>query len=288
MSILSLQEPDASASDVGFDAYLGAARGRFLGDGHRRVNLELSDLVATDAATAEGVARVMYPRDWSLKAGVSREAHLSTADAFRVAGAVRSALAASAMTWLSEYGYERLLTVRAGARPFTELNAVPVRTQVDRVGPDAVRLSHSVGTLKVESEWTRSEPPTFADDRWQAGNATDVRLVNDSRVSCTYERRSSALSSVSFLEVMMLTAQMSQVALYQGDADRRAQSGNMWLRRAGFLRHTPTPQRLAGVELDVVNRRDLIVGGRAVQTVDVVAEDVFGIQVTASLATGTS
>ncbi|MFJ4295643.1 AvrD family protein [Curtobacterium sp. NPDC089689] len=288
MSMLSSPKPEAAASDVGFDAHLGAAHGRFLGDGHRRVRLELMDLVATDDATAEGVARVAYPRDWSLKAGVAREAHLSTADAIRVAGAVRSALVASPMTWLGEYGYERSLGVRAGARPFTELDAVPVRTRVDRTGPDTVRLSHSVGSLKVESEWTRSKPPTFADDGWRAGNATGVRLLTDSRVSCTYERKSSTLSSVSFLEVMMLTAQMSQVALYQGDADRRAQSGNMWMRRAGFLRHTPTPQRLAGVDLNVVNRRELIVGGRTVQTADVVAEDVFGVQVTASLATGTS
>lgn len=282
----SLPVPEPAASDVGFDAFLGTARDRFLGDGHRRVSLEMLDLVTTADAAADGVARVIYPLDWSLKAGAAREAHLSTVDAIRIAGAVRSALAADRMSWLGEYGYERSLIVRAGARPFTDLNSVPIRTAVERPAPDTVRLLHSVGSLKVQSEWTRSRPPTLADDDWRTGEATRVQLATDSRVSCTYERRTSVLSSVSFLEVMMLTAQMSQVALYQGDAERRARSGNMWMRRAAFHRHTPTPRRVAVVELELLNRRELTVGGRVVGTADVVANDVFGVQVTASLATG--
>jgi hypothetical protein len=286
MSLLSLPISEALAPDDGFDALLGSARDRFLGDGHRRVSLDVVELVAVDDETVAGMARVIYPHDWSLKGGVSREAHLSTVDAIRVAGAVRSALTTTAMTWLGEYGYERSLSVRAGARPFTGLGAVPVRTTVDRPDADIVRLVHSVGSLKVESEWTRAEPPTLADDDWQAGIATNVRLMTDSRVNCTYERKTATLSTVSFLEVMMLTAQMSQVALYQGDAERRARSGNMWMRRAGFVRHTPTPQRVAAIELQLLNRRELTVGGRAVGTADVLAEDVFGVQVTASLATG--
>lgn len=282
----SLPKPEVPASAAGFDAFLGASRDRFLGDGHRRVSLEMVDLVTTNDATAEGMARLAYPLDWSLKAGTAREAHLSTVDAIRVAGVVRSALTAGSMSWLGDYGHERSLSVRAGARPFTELDAVPVRTAVERTDSDTVRLIHNVGSLKVESEWTRSEPPTVADDDWRAGNATQVRLVTESRVSCAYERNTSGLSTVSFLEVMMLTAQMSQVALYQGDADQRARSGNMWMRRAAFVRHTPTPRRLAAVELELLNRRDLTVGDRVVSTADVVADDVFGVQVNASLAIG--
>lgn len=286
MTTLSLPEQDAAASDVGFDAFLGAAHNRFLGDGHRRVTLELTDLAAVGSTAAESVARVRYPHDWSLKAGGSREAHLSTVDAIRVAAAMRSALAAGPMQWLSEYDYERSLTVRAGAKPFTELDVVPVRTMVERPDLETVRLVHQVGSLRVETDWTRAEAPTLVDSSWQAGNATRVVLADDCSVSCFYERKVTTPAAVSFLEVMLLTAQMSQVALYQGDPIRRAHSGNMWMRRAQFLRNRWTADLSQRVAARLDNQRDLTVGGRRFSTAEVRADDMFGVQVTASLASG--
>lgn len=286
MTTLSLPRQDTTASDVGFDAFLGAARNRFLGNGHRRVTLELIDLQAVSSTAAESAARVIYPHDWSLKAGESREAHLSTVDAIRVAEEMRSALAAGPMQWLSEYEHERSLTVRAGAKPFTELDVVPVRTMVERPDLEIVRLVHQVGSLRVETDWTRAEPPTLVDSSWQAGNATRVVLADDFSVSCFYERKATTPAAVSFLEVLLLTAQMSQVALYQGDPIRRAQSGNMWMRRAHFLRNRWTTDVSQRVSARLDSQRDLTVGGRRFSTAEVRADDIFGVQVTASLASG--
>lgn len=286
MPSLSTTESPRLTSSTGFDSFLGAARDRYLGDGHRRVGLRMGQLHVTDHHTVEGAAHVTYPLDWSLKAGVAREPHLSTVDAMRVAEAVHTSLLSHQMPWLKLYGYERSLTVRAGARPCTALDSVPITSVVSRPDPTTVRLKHVIGTLKVEAEWIRSEPPTVTDHDWRTGRVSDVRLETDSRVSCFYERKNATLSSVSFLEMMTLAAQMSQVALYRGHSEQRAQSGNMWMRRAGFVRHTPTPRRVAVVELELRNRREMTVGDRAVSTADVIAEDLFGVQVTASLATG--
>lgn len=286
MSMPVAPDVHTSARDTGFDAYLGDARNRYLGEGFRRVETHLSDLVAVDEHTVRSIARVAYPQNWSLKGGVARAPHLSTVDAIRVANDVRLSLMRQQLPWLGDYGYERSLTVRAGARPCTDLDAVPVESEISQPDADTVRLRHTIGTLKVDAEWTRMDQPLLIDDAWGAGSATNVRLTTDARVSCFYERRTASLSVVSFLEVMMLAAQMSQVALYEGDAERRARSGNMWMRRAGFIRHTPTPQRSASVGLELRNRREIAVGGHPVDTADVVADDMFGVQVTASLATG--
>jgi hypothetical protein len=285
MTLLSSHQTDHAAAG-GFDAFLGAGRDRFLGDGHRRVGLALLDLIAVGDTASASTARVTYPDDWSLKAGGSREAHLSTVDAIRVAEEVRSALASGPMPWLKAFGHERSLTVRAGAEPFTALEAVPVQTSVARPDVHTVRLLHRVGSLKVESEWVRSEAQTPSGSGWRAGRVTQIALAANSNVSCFYEREASTLTPMSFLEILLLTAQMSQVALYEGDPGRRDQSGNMWMRRAQFLRTRSSDDRVQQISTRLENRRVLSVSGRQFTTVDVRADDIFGVQVTASLASG--
>jgi hypothetical protein len=285
MTLITGPRTEVAPSGAGFDSFLGAAQERYLGEGHRRVGLYLSDLKPAEDLSYGGIAQVTYPSDWSLKAGITRDAHLSTVDAIRIANAAHTALQSGQLPWLAEYGFERSLTVRAGARPWDGLDMVPVRSVIHQESA-TVRAQHTVGSLKVETEWVRSVPATEASGAWEAGVVRGVRLKDSSHVTCRYERTSPATTPVSFLETMLLAAQMAQVALYQGDVTRRAQSGNMWMRRAGFVRHAHPIQQTAQIELTVLNQRDLIVGGRRVGTADVLAEDVFGVQVTASLATG--
>lgn len=126
--------PRFPTSDNGFDAFLGAAQDRYLGNGHARVVTNVNDLVCEDGlegygkqfpARFVGAARVGYPRDWSTKSGVAREPHLSTVDAIQIADecAVRIARHIPAITNL---GMQHFLTVRAGARPWEDLALVPI------------------------------------------------------------------------------------------------------------------------------------------------------------------
>ncbi|WIB00318.1 AvrD family protein [Curtobacterium sp. MCBA15_012] len=268
----------------GFDAYLGAAHNRYLGSGHRRVALQMSEPAQERALEFTCTARMTYPEDWSQKAGVERTPHLSTVDAIRIAGKVRASLTRHGS--FAEFADERSLTVRAGARPWEQLGAVPVHTAV-ALDPehDELVLQHSVGTLKVESRLARASDVPIVDEGWAPGEASDIRFDADRRVQCTYDRRATEPSLMSFLEAMMLAAQMSQVALYGGDPKARDRSGNMWMRRARFVRHTARPQSASVVDLQLQNRRNVMVGGRAIDTADVLADDVFGVQVSASLAT---
>lgn len=279
--------PSASPSDTGFDTYLGAARHRYLGEGHRRVTTDVSPLHRIDDAAFEGTAHIAYPVDWSQKAGADRSPHLSTVDAIRVAGRIHASLVASGSSLLARFPFERALHVRAGARPWEALDDVPIRTELVALPNTAgVRLEHRIGSLKVESEWVESAQPHVVDEQWEAGQASNISLNGEAQVHCVYQRRNPHVSLMSFLEAMMLTAQMSQVALYGGDASRRDQSGNMWMRRASFVRHVANVRRAAPTSVTLHDRRSVTIEGRSIDLAEVHAANVFGIQVTASLASG--
>jgi hypothetical protein len=286
MSVLLPSTATSDSSTSGFDALLGAARDRYLGDGHRRVALSMSDLLPVDASTFSASASISYPKDWSTKAGQERSPHLSTVDALRIVGVVMNSPVMAAHL-ANGYTLERSLTIRAGARPWEDLARVPISTSLrEAADRSALLVQHTIGSLRVDSEWVPSaDRPTVA-DTWEAGTASEIQLLAGSRVRCTYERRTPAPEIISLLEAMMLTAQMSQVALYQGDAERRNRSGNMWMRRAGFVRDVRQWRRTAPVEVELLNERQLLVGGQTIRTAEVLARDVFGVQVTASLATG--
>lgn len=273
-----------TSTDHGFDALLGSADDRYLGEGHRRVGLTLGMLNQISNSEFSTTAQLTYPPDWSTKAGASRTAHLSTVDAIRIAGHLHRSLALQ-VPMLAQFSAERSLTVRAGSRPWEALDDVPVQTEVLQTERDgAVRLQHKIGSLKVLSDWEKPGQALPTADAWAAGQVSGVRLLPDDRVECVYERTTERDASMPFLEAMMLTAQMAQVALYSGDAARRDASGNMWMRRAQFVRRQWSSDRMQLIVARLENRRELTVGGRQIGTADVHADNVFGIQVNASLA----
>lgn len=276
----------AAPTAAGFDEHLGSSGRRYLGQGHRRVGITTSTPVADLDGGFTSTAQLEYPADWSTKAGRVRTPHLSTVDAMRISAEIRVALMLGPLPWLRAYGLEQTLQVRAGAKPWEALGAVPVRTELDHSSEESrVRLRHTVGSLVIESVWERGADDASVNG-WSEGTASEVDLVDADAVRCNYVRGSNEAAAIPFLEALMLTAQMSQVALYGGDAAQREQSGNMWMRRARFERTTVDPRRRGEVLLQLQNRRDLVVGGRAVSTAEVLASDVFGVYVTASLAAG--
>lgn len=285
MSVSMQEKSLVSAEDGGFDRLLGSSATRYLGDGHRRVGLVVGRARQTADDRFVSAAQIAYPVDWSVKAGQGRVPHLSTVDVMRIAEGMRDQLASEAGSPLADFPVQRSLEVRAGARPWENLDEVPIATEVE-VSPDGdeARVRHVIGSLKVDTLWgpTSSAPPV--DDAWLSGAAADVTLLPGTRVQCTYRRRAERPALMSFLEAMMLAAQMSQVALYDGDYRRREVSGNMWMRRAAFVRHRTETASVGPVDLQLKNRRTVTVGGSRIDTAEVLAPDVFGVQVTASLA----
>ncbi|MER7574333.1 AvrD family protein [Streptomyces sp. NPDC126514] len=149
------------------DDYLGPGEKRFFGSGYRRVRYRYDKVEITggrDLPTELGSRLdVVYPADWSTKAGRRGDLrpHLSTVDG--LISAVH--LSETALTHALGLGPEsrragRVLTVRikAGTEPDEELTGLPVRTTVlgvpvaDREGEAVSRLQTLVGAMRIRTD----------------------------------------------------------------------------------------------------------------------------------------
>lgn len=271
----------------GFDRMLGASSRRYLGGGHTRVSIYVTGVIRLDEDTFGGSATVIYPEDWSVKEGQQRTPHLSTVDAIRIADITHGKLRETHLPWLSCYAASSL-EVRAGAKPCEVLEELAVASRLEGTSrDDTVIVRHKIGTLLVSVTWTRqsnvlSREVVSADHDGAVVHA--VQLEGADTATCRIHRRATGSAEMSFVEALTLTAQLAQVVLYGGDAAVRERSRNMWMRRARFERIATSEATAQTVVVQLHNQRELSVGGDTIRTVDVLAEDVCGIKVTASLA----
>lgn len=286
MTVNTLQRHPASGVS-GFDQVLGASSRRYLGGGHNRVSLHVADVTRLTEDTFGACATVIYPRDWSVKEGQERRPHLSTVDALRIADITHKQILDTHLAWLSCYAASSL-EVRAGAKPCEALEEVAVASRIQGTpGDDVVVLAHKVGTLAVAVTWTRQAE----DKRGETPPANQfiasidsVQLESAATASCRVRRDTAGPAELPFVEALTLTAQLAQVVLYGGDSTSREKSPNMWMRRARFDR-LDTPEAVTSqVAVRLHGQRELSVAGQAIRTAEVLASDVCGIKVTASLA----
>lgn len=139
-------------SSVTLEDALGPASGRFFGEGYRRVRHTLTDHRWT-ADVFEGVASVAYPNDWSVDgAGTGRVPHLSTIDAVvlpLMALETRAVAALGNDDDAQPHLFVSRLTMRAGARPWSDMEAIPVHLSPDKATSPAFSYAASVGNIKV-------------------------------------------------------------------------------------------------------------------------------------------
>lgn len=286
MTANTLQRHPASEVD-GFDQMLGASSRRYLGSGHNRVSLYVTDVNQLAEDTFGACATVIYPRDWSVKEGQERQPHLSTVDALRIADITHKQILDTHLPWLSCY-VASSLEVRAGAKPCETLDEVAVVSRIQGTpGDDVVVLAHKVGTLAVAVTWTRQAedkrgktPPA----NQFVASIDSVQLDGAATATCRVRRDKAGPAELPFVEALTLTAQLAQVVLYGGDSASRETSSNMWMRRARFDRLDTPGAVTSHVAVRLHDQRELSVGGQAIRTAEVLALDVFGIKVTASLA----
>lgn len=282
----TLQRP-AALEVSGFDRMLGASSRRYLGGGHARVSLQVTGMDRLSEDTFGASATIVYPRDWSVKVGQERTPHLSTVDAVRIAGLTHGQLFKRHLPWLSLYAASSL-EVRAGAKPCETLDQVVVTSRVHgNSRDDAIVICHKIGTLAVSVTWMRmaEAPGIETPAAGHVGRRVDlVELDGADTASCQISRPAGGPTEMPFVEALTLTAQLAQVVLYGGNAEAREGSKNMWMRRARFERLNTPEKASQTVTVRLHNQRELSVGGETIRTADVLAEDVCGIKVTASLA----
>ena len=117
----------ATTTLTSVDQALGPASGRFFGDGHRRVDYRLRDVVVVPGPQRVGsiaaTASVLCPPDWSKKGDAAQRPHLSTIDAL-IIGARLAEMFLTRRHGLSERErsamWLRRVEIRAGNAPDEE------------------------------------------------------------------------------------------------------------------------------------------------------------------------
>lgn len=250
------------------DAQLGAAEERFFGSGYMRVSHSISPL-RVDADGADYIAKVIYPGDWSLKQGTEQSPHLTSVDAIALAVTLAEDYLRRVMrlaeSWLGRF-WIRTCTVAPGAHPTTELERMSAR--LDAVAPSDVSADWQfrcrLGSFSVDFALGEDHGPAdaalhaslesyfggaFRLWRRELGAVTHNEGVFSARARLSEPSpESSMLTGIesefvgmpSLLDAVIFCAQVGQVALYSLDGLHRHETDPLWLRRAKFVRATPS------------------------------------------------
>jgi hypothetical protein len=228
------------------DDCLGPGATRFFGSGYRRVRYRLDDTVNRDGGV-RGEAGVIYPADWSRKAGKGDlRPHLSTIDALILGAELADALVAGPR-WLRrvdikagtapyEAGLDRF-PVTASRRPTEGAPGRPVSTVDCRIGNMDVRCEIEHGRGPV-----RAERPLYGHDYRDQRQAIEAVAVDVERL------RADALVGlesplVSMVDSFVVALQLGQALLYALDGIPRSASNTLWMRQTTI--HSDAPQPVA-------------------------------------------
>jgi hypothetical protein len=192
------------------DDLLGPRAQRFFGDGFRRVEHAIGDVVVTSvegAGSARATAALDYPADWSKKSGSGELVpHLSTVDAYVLAVQLCEIYLGHAYGLEAEQRsriWVRSASIKAGTNPQEDLGVCPMRLR--HIGAEVVSDSLcgmvstfecTVGTLKVRLllEHDAGHPvtgPGFYDTAESVLGPAGLRHYGDG-----YKLRSHALTDV--------------------------------------------------------------------------------------------
>ncbi|WP_424445866.1 AvrD family protein [Microbacterium sp. CH-015] len=270
------------------ESQLGAARGRFFGNGYSRVR-HSHTLRRLRADGADYSASVLYPTNWSEKNGAVQLPHLASVDAMALAvSIVEDYLSRGGLGDPVDLGSARIRScdLIPGAHPTTELTHMPVRLDVDRptAGDAGWNGVVVLGAFKVRIGLGQLRTAPHAEHQMPAGEtyfggvfrAVQRRLgVVSAQDGIIFEATALAQAptmaagirpgidlayneKASMLDALVFCAQVGQVAIYSLDGLDRAETDTLWLRRARFVRASPPGDDAGGSCRVVVERTSLI------------------------------
>jgi avirulence D protein (AvrD) len=312
-------QEDAVTNAGSIDDHLGAATGRFFGEGFKRIGHRVEN-VRIDGRTIAAAADLYYPGDWSRKAGGGQRPHLSSVDALILATQLAEAhLTHTRGLTPAMRRTMRLLSfeMRGGGVPQEELAALGIGAQLSTEQDGSSTYSCRIGTIAVTCEIAHGPAPRFA----AAGSYRTLADVLGSPASRYYgdgyRRRSQRISSVrvaadgrsiaamvdlssphpsdaglggafepaaSMVDALVCLAQLAQVLAYRLDGIDRGSSRTLWMRRLRQVSPAPHAARRPMRAALALTRTSLVpLDGAVWRTLDV-AGAFGGIDVRSSIA----
>lgn len=255
------------------DDILGPAEQRYFGEGYKRTQYECNINYGEDVA--QGLVSVAYQTDWSQKKAQSRRPHLSTIDAFLIAGRVSCGLikrhyqlskTQSSQAWI------RYVSIKAGAEALEDLDAVQLSAQLldtnrsqESLFGTLTRVKTMLDSMEIEIiidheadvEKSRSAEFIMDDDEYftsdfrlrhcHLANNTfcDSLYAVSSDLLFQYPSKSSSGAMGQYPNALMISdwltcfAQLSQLVMYRLDNLDRNETHNLWMRSVTVT--TPYP-----------------------------------------------
>lgn len=296
---------------------LGPAEGRYFSAGYRRVEHRLAEAGQKWEDLHCGV--VQYPPDWSLDVdGTERIPHLSSVDAIVLPLLLCSQIddqlqvgSAGSTSWRI-----RGVELRAGDRPWTELDQVPILVAEPPVwsSHDGVEVGARVGNIRVRiglSEEKHDDHLAEGIDRHPYPNLLgDLRLgpaAGDCRVRQSTTalhglesdhdrwasdfdrghkgRREYPQAAPTAIDYFALMGQLTQALVYRTYATDRASIGNLWMRaiRMTFPESSVTADPFQATTT-IIQNTEFKLAQQNIRSVKVLSRTSHGVSAEASVA----
>lgn len=251
------------------DSVLGDKSGRYFGQGFRRVRYGVNSMEADVSGNIVLDIHINYPNDWSAKTtGTVSLPHLSTVDAAFLASALSEWYMHEKYdfsTSMSGTFHIQLCEITAGTSPDEELQNL--RVQIHERSNDTIKdkriiytrrseISVSIGTMKIKllclhsgvarKNVTRITEPDLnhsthnyihACNEAIMGRAQmDINNINivtqreTATADLTFKATTREYRDLSFVEIVLASAQLAQALIYRVDSTSRSESNTLWMR----------------------------------------------------------
>lgn len=270
---LNLSGKEINEVVTSIDDILGPSEQRYFGEGYKRTQYECN--INYDTDFAQGLVSVAYRTDWSQKKTQSRRPHLSTIDAFLIAGRVSYAIIKrhyQLSAHQSSQAWIRHVSIKAGAEALEDLDAVRLSAQLldtsssqDSLFGTLTRVKTKLDSMEIEviidheAKADHSQSVVSFSDEDEYFNS-DFRLRHCHLANNTFCDAICAVSSdllfqcpgkpstgamghypnaLMMVDWLTCFAQLSQLVMYRLDKLDRNETHNLWMRSVTVT--TPYP-----------------------------------------------
>lgn len=296
------------AEPSSLEALLGPVEDRYFGAGYRTVRYELRP-------GAERTAEVVYPPGWSVDGdGNSRPAHLSSVDAAVLTMLAVEQDAAGAADALIDRTRVASIALRAGARPWDALDAVPIRYEVEGT-PERPVVRARIGNIRVDvtlvvepdpaprvhAPTRDAHAPTVHGGLFRAtrtrSTVTDLDLTagtlcgrhesrNDGPTVAGRGLDATAWPTLTVIDHIVTMGQLTQALVYASAGTTRGDAGQLWMRTMHVDVERARTALPAAFDTTTRIVRDTVLarGGRRVHDVAVESASTAGVRARSTLA----
>ncbi|MFK4762059.1 AvrD family protein [Microbacterium sp. ZW T5_45] len=314
MTLSAEPQEHPAAGTRSIEDLLGPSEERYFAAGYRGVQYALEAARVGSSHLTKGVGRVAYPLHWSAgRNGTPATPHLSSVDAVVLSLQLAEIASPSVSTLSLEDLRVGAIELRAGARPWLAVDAVPITLAVEPHA-ESCSLIGNVGNMRVRIELVRAVPsprsvqlpPPTANETvygglFQSANAqsliqsldTNLGILRGTHTIEVTSPRTPAdgveallWPSPTVIDYLVTMGQLTQALVYSSAGTTRSEAGSLWMRTMNIRiqgHPRPFPVRF-DTTTTILHDRVLDRGGNRIHDVLVESSATSGVTARSTLA----